>query len=119
MSARKARGLDETALRIFRHLKVQKNVFTMSATISLISLKLITALGIFLQVVKTYCESRHFSVWLEKFIWTCGLKPVKNRKISFPFPCQVFFSCPADSIVTTINKLLQHLNNAQNVNIKK
>jgi hypothetical protein len=86
MSARKASGLDETFLRIFRHLKVQKNVFTMSATISFISLKLIAALGIFLQVVKTYCESRHFSVWLEKFLQTCGLKTVKNIKILCPFP---------------------------------
>jgi hypothetical protein len=39
-----------------------KNVFTVSATISFISLKLITTLEVFLQVVKTYCESRHFSV---------------------------------------------------------
>ena len=52
------------------------------------------------------CESRHFSVWLKKLLWTCGLKPVKNSKISVPFPCQVFFSYPICSIVTTINKLL-------------
>lgn len=106
MSERQACGLDSTAFRMFKHLKRQKNVVTMLATISFISLKLITTLEIFLQVVKTYCESRHFSVWLEKLFWTCGLEPVKNRKISVPFPYQVFFSCPLRSIVTTMNKLL-------------
>jgi hypothetical protein len=75
---------------MFKHRKKRKSHHV--RTISFISLKLITPLEIFLQVVKTYCESKHFSVWLEKLLWTCGLKPVEKRKISFPFPCQVFFS---------------------------
>jgi hypothetical protein len=66
--------------------EVAKNVVILSASISFISLNLTTTLEIFLQVMKTCCESRHFSVWLEKLLWTCGLKPVKNRKISVPFP---------------------------------
>jgi hypothetical protein len=48
--------------------EMAKNIVTMSASVSFISLKLFTTLEIFLQVMKTCCESRHFSVLLEKLL---------------------------------------------------
>jgi hypothetical protein len=48
--------------------EMAKNVVTKSASVSFISLKLTTTLEIFLQMMKTLCESRYFSVWLEKLL---------------------------------------------------